>query len=160
MVNYSEGKIYKVVCDETDYVYYGSTVQKLSRRLQHHKSHTDSKIFNMMTKPKIYLVEDYPCERKEQLLRQERFYIESNECINRNIPTRTVSEYYNDNKQAILLQQKEHSQSIGHKAQKEHYQRNKERYNAKHTCECGGKYTHSHKSSHLKTKKHIKFINN
>ena len=30
----------------------------------------------------------------------------------------------------------------------------KERKNKKNTCECGGKYTNSHKSIHLKTIKH------
>ena len=26
-------------------------------------------------------------------------------------------------------------------------------------CDCGGKYTHIHKSHHLKTKKHQKYLN-
>ena len=30
----------------------------------------------------------------------------------------------------------------------------KEKSNIKHDCLCGGKFTHKHKSTHLKTKKH------
>ena len=159
MVNYSKGKIYKIICDETNKTYYGSTTQQLCRRFQHHKTHTNSTVSREMTKPKIYLIEDFPCERKEQLLKRERYFIENNECINKGVPGRTTREYYDANKEQILLQQKQHNQELNNKKNKEYYQRNKNIYNAKFSCECGGKYTHTHKSSHIKTKKHIKYVN-
>jgi len=55
--------------------------------------------------------------------------------------------YWNENKTKLLEQKKEY------RAQ------NRERLCEKHTCPCGGIYTHQHKSSHLKTKKHQAFIN-
>ena len=41
----------------------------------------------------IVLVEDYPCETKYQLERQERYHIENNVCVNKHIPTQTSEEY-------------------------------------------------------------------
>ena len=35
----------------------------------------------------------------------------------------------------------------------------KEIRNIKHNCECGGKFTHSNKAQHLKTKLHQKYVN-
>ena len=102
MVNYSNGKIYKIYSDETDLVYYGSTTRKLYERLAEHKidvkrsgkngrNVTTGLLLNNYI-CKIVLVEDYPCERKEQLLMRERFYIENNNCINKCIPIETKEE--------------------------------------------------------------------
>ena len=41
--------------------------------------------------------------------------------------------------------------------QKEYRNIDKDKINEKHKCECGGKYTHKHKSIHFKTKKHIQY---
>ena len=52
---------------------------------------------------------------------------------------------------------KEHSEY-----KKEWYEENKDRISAKdnvhHDCECGGKYTHSNKVRHERSKKHQDFI--
>lgn len=37
----------------------------------------------------IVLIKEYPCKTKDQLLARKRFYIESLECVNKNIPGRT-----------------------------------------------------------------------
>jgi len=37
---------------------------------------------------------------------------------------------------------------------------NKEKRKEKFNCECGGKYTYTHKIEHMKTKKHLKYIEN
>jgi hypothetical protein len=37
----------------------------------------------------IILVENYPCNNKYELEAKERWYIENNDSINKNIPTRT-----------------------------------------------------------------------
>ena len=39
------------------------------------------------------LLETVECEDRKQLEARERYYIENNECVNRNIPTRTQKEY-------------------------------------------------------------------
>lgn len=67
---YKNGKIYKIECDEL--TYYGSTCTTLVKRLHMHKILTNkcsSKIlFENGSAPIITLVEDFPCERREQLL--------------------------------------------------------------------------------------------
>ena len=40
MVNYQNGKIYKIVNDVTDDIYVDSTIQQLSHRFQDHKGYT------------------------------------------------------------------------------------------------------------------------
>jgi hypothetical protein len=37
----------------------------------------------------IILIENYPCETKEELHKRERHFIESMQCVNKVIPTRT-----------------------------------------------------------------------
>ena len=139
MVNYNNGKIYKIICDETNKTYYGSTTQPLCKRFQKHKN-IKSTVFNEMTNPKIYLVEDYSCERKEQLLKRERYFIENNDCINKDIPGRTKEEfgkvYYISNRDKIVTNR-----------------------NQKITCECGSIHNKGNLSKHIKTKKHIKYVN-
>ena len=101
---YAKGKIYKLTVD--DLVYYGSTVQTLSKRIGGHRSDykswkngkqnyvTSFKLFEDDKKPIITLVEDFPCERKEQLTARERYYIENNECVNKVIPGRSRTEWF------------------------------------------------------------------
>ena len=52
---------------------------------------TSFKLFEIGV-PIITLVEDFPCDRKEQLLARERWHIENNECVNRNTPNMTRQE--------------------------------------------------------------------
>ena len=99
MTDYSKGKIYKLVADGTDNIYIGSTTQKLYKRLAVHKCGASSKKKYCSSHPlfekgnvKIILIEDYPCERKEQLLARERHWIETLPNINYNIPGRTSKE--------------------------------------------------------------------
>jgi hypothetical protein len=49
----------------------------------------------------IVLLEDYPCETKDQLLARERYYIENNICVNKIITTRTPKEYREKNKDKL-----------------------------------------------------------
>ena len=43
---------------------------------------------------------------------------------------------------------------------KKNQEQNKEQQNKKFECECGGRYTFCNKAQHLKSKKHINYINN
>ena len=42
---------------------------------------------------KIELVENFPCNSKEELTKREGFYIQSNDCVNKHIAGRTKEEY-------------------------------------------------------------------
>ena len=101
MVNYKNGKIYKLVNDELNLTYYGSTCDELRKRLYGHKTKANkcmSKIMFENGEVKIYLVEKFPCNDRIELNQRERFYIENNECINKQIPGRTLKEWIRNNK--------------------------------------------------------------
>ena len=56
----------------------------------------------------IILLEDCPCENKDQLSARERYYIESLNCINKIIPGRTDKEYYENNKEKFSQKNKDY----------------------------------------------------
>lgn len=119
MPNYQLGKIYKIVSNVTGDVYIGSTTKKyLSERLKDHKYEykrylngergyiTSFKIIESGDYD-IILLENCPCETKDQLHARERFHIENNECINRYIPGRTRKQYREENRDKIRQHQGE-----------------------------------------------------
>jgi hypothetical protein len=109
MANYQKAKIYKIISDKTNLIYYGSTTQKLSQRMAKHRYDYkrylknnkiycySSLIFNLDQNAIIILVEKFPCEDIEQLKAQERIYIQNNKCCNKYIPSRTIKEWKEDN---------------------------------------------------------------
>lgn len=124
MPNYNNSKIYKLVCNDPNIIYIGSTTQKLCQRLSKHKRtkiHNEKissqKLFEI-GEVKIILIEEVNCENKEQLLKRERHYIELLDCVNKNIPGRTNKEYYDDNKKILLQKNKIHREK-----NKEHYKK-------------------------------------
>ena len=111
---YQNGKIYKIVCNETGEVYYGSTIQKLITRMNKHKNkkkYCRSK--QIINRGNYYyeLVENYSCNNRKELETREKWYIENNECINKNIPLRTRKEYRQDNKEKIKEYSKQYRES-------------------------------------------------
>ena len=113
MPDYSNGKIYRIICNNTGNMYIGSTCCTLSQRLAQHKSE-----YNMFLNGKrkhcstsfdiikggnyqIILIEYAPCNNKEELLRKERYFIENMNCVNKVVPLRTDKEYKEDNKDKI-----------------------------------------------------------
>ena len=136
---YQNGKIYKLVSAKTDKIYIGSTCNPLYKRLWQHKSASKnlnkcytSKELVKFDDCKIILIEDFACERKEQLTARERYHIEQNKdiCVNKIIPTRTNKEYREQNKDKIADQKKEYEQQNKDKiAQRknEYVQQNKDK---------------------------------
>lgn len=94
MPDYSQGKIYKLVCKTTNKIYIGSTTETLKRRLGQHQCKRDTKAKEIIDGDNyhIELIEAYPSQSKAQLLFRERYFIESLICINKNIPIRTDEE--------------------------------------------------------------------
>ena len=103
MTDYSQGKIYMLISEQTSDIYIGSTVQKLSDRFDDHKK--DYKLWlnkkqHYITSYelckyddcKIHHIEDYPCESKKQLDRREGEYQKMMDCVNKNIAGRTQKE--------------------------------------------------------------------
>jgi hypothetical protein len=115
MPDYQNAKVYKLVSKHLpDTCYVGSTAQKyLSSRKSGHKQ--DYKLFlknehhyvssfevMQFSDAEIILIEECPCESEKQLLAIERKYIESVTCVNKNIPGRTMHEWYVENKEKVL----------------------------------------------------------
>jgi hypothetical protein len=189
MPDYSNGKIYCLRSHQTDNIYIGSTINKLSKRIGGHRDdykkwlngkHCYITSFDLVKYDDCYieLIEEYPCENKEQLHKKEGEYIRKMDCVNRCIAGRTNIEWYKDNRE----KRKEYRQDNKGKLVeyfKQHYQKNREKKleqvkqyqqenrekilekkKEKITCECGGVTTKNHLSRHIKSKKHQNFLNN
>ena len=117
--DYSQGKVYKIQAigaDENEPVYIGSTTkQYLSQRMAKHRSSyrgwlngKEKKIMSYDIFDKytingceIVLIENVNCNSKDELLRREKYHIQTNNCINKVIPLRTKAEYRLDNTEKI-----------------------------------------------------------
>ena len=93
--DYSQGKIYKIVCNKTGLIYIGSTIKTLDERLKKHeydmerffhtkkynpdklkKGYMCSSFFVFLNKDyKIGLIENYPCSSKLELEIKECNYM-------------------------------------------------------------------------------------
>ncbi len=71
MVNYENGKIYKIINETNDIIYIGSTIQPLSQRYTRHQHKEANR--------KIILIENYPCNSKEELCKREQQVIEEHD---------------------------------------------------------------------------------
>jgi len=104
MPNYQNGKIYKLHSYQTDKIYIGSTIQPLCRRFSLHKFEfkiNKNNSANQILKyddVMITLIELYPVNLKIELHKRERYHIENNNCVNKQIPTRSKQEYRETNK--------------------------------------------------------------
>jgi len=111
--DYSKTKIYmieSIMEHPPEHIYYGSTTkQYLSQRMSTHRGHYKSfktgkghnfytlfELIDMygLNNMKIYLVENYPCNTKDEKASREGYYIRHNPCINKNIPGRTKKELH------------------------------------------------------------------
>jgi len=96
MVNYQLGKIYKIVDLDSNNCYVGSTCEPtLARRLAKHVSNykmflqgkgsnISSYIILAMDDFDIVLLENYPCNSKDELYARERYYSQLLPCVNKN----------------------------------------------------------------------------
>ena len=114
MDNYSNGKIYKIVCNITNDQYIGSTILSLRDRFYIHKSDAKNKnkrkcsCVDIILRGdcKILLIENYPCETKKQLERREGHFQKTLKCVNKRIAGLTPEEV-KQNKKAYAEKHKE-----------------------------------------------------
>jgi len=169
--NYKNGKIYKIepINGEEGDIYIGSTTKEyLSQRMTSHrgdygkwKNGKRDKIrsFCLFEKYgiencKIILLENCPCDSKDELLSKESFYIRSLKCINKIVPDRTVQEYRKDNKERIAYIKKQYRENNIEKIKDQE----KLRKSVIYYCECGSIIKTGDKAKHLKTLKHQNFL--
>ena len=93
MVNYQNGKIYKIT-SSAGLPYIGSTVEQLSKRLYKHKSKRDTKSVIHLDQLDclMTLIENYPCNNREQLLARERYWYDLIPNCNYRRPLITIEE--------------------------------------------------------------------
>ena len=135
--------IYKLTDGEKDY--YGQTININKRFIEHKKYNSCSSRILDKSKMKIYVI--HRLYTQDEAEETEAFYQLNFECVNNNITGRTQKEWVISNKDKV------------NKNKLKHYHKNKDIYNKKFKCYCGGKYSHQHKQTHIKTKKHQNFIN-
>ena len=145
-----KGKIYKITFDEG--VYYGSTIQdSLTARLCQHNTPSNHGITRNFNNGKIELIEELIFENKETLLRRERYYIETFECLNHNLPIRSKKEYCSDFKEEAVIRatkwNAEHKEERKEYLKKYH-QDNKRK--VKHPCIDGKLINHNSITRHKK----------
>ena len=141
------GKIYKIVCNKTGLCYVGSTKLKyLSDRLAKHtyrfRKFKEGEIKSNLTSFKvlenndydIMLVEKVPFTEIEELYKREKYHIiNTPNCVNKTIPTRTKKEYRQDNIEKI-----------------------QGRHNSDIKCDCGIFVKYCNMSRHKKSALHAK----
>ena len=183
MVNYNNGKIYKIVADngEEGDVYIGSTTKiYLSDRMVHHRSgykqwqegklNAHIRSYDIFDKYgiencNIILLELISCNSRDELHARERYYIDSMKCINKMIPLRTSQEWRDENKQNKKEYDKEYREIIINKIKKnriEYMKLNKEdlyeRRANPYECDCGSVCRVNDKARHSNTQKHQNFL--
>ena len=137
---YNNSRVYKIWTTLGEEVYYGSTYDTLKGRFSKHKASykgwlkgTQKRItcYDLFEKYGIEhclieLVEPVNCNSKQELAVFEARHIRDNNCVNKNIPSRTKQEYYNDNITERLEYQKQYYDA--HKEQKkEYYEANRDK---------------------------------
>jgi hypothetical protein len=175
------GKVYKIICTQSNDVYVGSTFNTLRDRWRDHKnSFKDSlnkKNMECSIYPyfkqygienfKIILIKEYNVYDRKELLVYETLWVCKLKSINKlypfSIKTLKNKQYRKDNKEQILEKGKQHYQQNKERILEQHkqnYEKNKDKYQEKFNCDCGGKYTFKNKLTHIKTKKHLNYISN
>lgn len=161
---YNNGKIYKLVSNQTDKIYIGSTCkERLCQRLAQHKrnynfwlkdnnnGYMSSYELFKLGNVEIVLLETINCNTKDELLKKEREYIDKYKdiLINKVRPTITKDErkeyqkeHYEDNKEEIK------------EKKKQYYEKNKDDF-----LEKSKKYREEHKDERKQYVKNYNVIN-
>ena len=175
MTNYNNSKIYKIQSHVGEKIYIGSTTKKLlcDRMTGHRydykrwKNGDKSRVYKSfemfdeygLENCKIILIENYPCNSRDELTSREAHHIRNTVCVNKYIPDRTREEYRNES------EHKERKAVLS----KARHQEKKEMKLAGITtaprdttnqsvCECGGRFRPENKRFHLKTEMHIRHL--
>ena len=192
MTDYSQGKIYVIKSSQTEDIYIGSTKKTLNERISGHKcgynkwvednKNTYVSSYEILKYDDAYieLLEEYPCNTKQELHKKEGEYQRILECVNKQIAGRTNKEwreehneydkdYREQNKEHIKEYQKEYREQ-NKEYQKEYRENNKEElkeyqreYQREYSrkimkCVCGKEFATGNRSRHMKSKVHIKYI--
>jgi hypothetical protein len=165
MPDYQNGKIYSIRSYQTELIYIGSTTQSLSKRLGKHRENykkngeVSSKELLKYSDYYIELIENFPCNSREELEKQEGYYIRKNIniCVNCLIAGRTKKEYAQDNVEKF----KEYNKKY-HEDNKERIREQKKKYredNLEKIKEHKKQYAENNKE-HIKEYQNQYYLNN
>jgi len=188
--DYSKTRVYQIVSEKTDKIYVGSTIQSLAERLRGHKAdmkagtYCSSQEILKYGDAQIVLLEAFKeCQSEEQKRAYEYQWMQKKksegiELVNRNMPTRTQKERYNENHNDVVEKKKQyynehrdmrvaqmkqyaadnHDELLANQRQygAEHRSERKVRISAPLTCGCGASITLGSKARHGRSQKHIK----
>ena len=162
MPEYKNGKIYKIVSNHMpDTCYIGSTIQPLCKRFGGHRSDYRKHLkggkkymtsFKLVCYPdaRVYLIESYACNNKNELERREgeiiKEYMKNYDLenpVNKAIAGRTGKEYYVDNKEKINEKKKQYydnnkDEILEH--HKQYYHNNKKEINERRKIKVNCEY--------------------
>jgi len=174
MVNYGNGKIYKIetINGEGD-IYIGSTTkQHLCQRMVEHRNNfkqwktgvkTGTTSYILFDKYgidacKIILLETVICNSRDELLARESHWIKTLKCVNKIVPLRTKEEkiihrkeYYQEHREALLVYYKKRDERIKDVI-------NLKKKENRFTCDCGSEIRIADRCKHFKTGKHLAFL--
>ncbi len=135
MPNYQNAKIYRIIDNTNGNVYIGSTTSQLCNRLAEHASgykrhlkgqYAYTASFQIIANGDydIVLIEEFPCDNRDQLHQRERYWIENTDCINIHRRVGIMNEigfeqyhkqykqqYYEDNRESLLNGMKKYKES-------------------------------------------------
>ena len=157
--DYSKSKIYRIVSDQTNEVYIGSTIQTLEARYSKHKHDLKRDRYCASVEllkhgdARIELIRDFPCNSERELAKEETNHMLAcpNPVVNHNRASRTKAEWREDNRDQLI------------EYNKQRYEANREQIleqkKQKYDCPCGSTIRKSSKLTHEKSKKHQDYIN-
>jgi hypothetical protein len=187
-ISYLNTVIYKIVCKDLNIkdIYVGHTTE-FTRRKSTHKCNCCKDTTNSYN-TKVYAsirenggwdnwemieIEKYPCsDANEAKYRERHWYEQLNADLNSRTPIQSdedrkqyLKQYQIDNKDKRLLYLINNKEKLSNRIQiygKKYNQINKENiYNKRSiqfNCECGSHYSKGNKSTHFKTKNHLKYL--
>ena len=123
-MDYSKGKIYKIIDESNGDLYIGSTCQELKHRFKNHELFRKTKCYcKNKSNCKISLIEEYPCNNKRELEEREQYWMDKIDCINhkraftskemeKEVCKKRSSTYYYENKEHCRKRDNERNKKV------------------------------------------------
>ena len=126
-MDYSKGKIYKIIDESNGDLYIGSTCQELKHRFQtHHLFYGREKYNKIKSNCKISLIEEYPCNNKRELEEREQYWMDKIDCINLTRAFREIEFHKEDARKRASKYYIENKDKCNEIKKKNHHKRMKE----------------------------------
>jgi len=120
MVNYNNGKVYKIINENREIVYIGSTAQVML--CDRYKTHS-----HKAPNHKIILIENYSCNSKEELCKREQEIIDEHSNLLNKLRAFRSEEYIKEYRKEITKEYRENNKEKIKEKKKEYDENNKEK---------------------------------